>query len=385
MTSYYRDTWIEIKLDHVIENVANLTKHYYQGKRILAVVKANSYGHGAVMVAKALESIGVDFFGVATIDEALELRLNRIKSDILVFGLVRLTDLELASRNNLIISITSVSWLKEAVQKYVGPTVLAHLKVETGLHRLGIRLSDLKEVIGLLNENARFSLEGIYSHLASAPSDDETYYHFQMTSFLTFLKKANSLTQHPIPYVHITNSAASLKQLPKEINLIRLGLMINGVIPRKDLNLPFELKPSLSLYSTLVDVKLLPPGSKIGYNCEYETKSEEWIGTVAIGYADGILPTITRGKVFIEDDYHKIVGRVCMDYCFVKLSKAYSVGTKVEFIGPHIMVDEFAEDNQTHNYHATCMLSDRIPRLYYYNNQLINTTNARIIKYSKEE
>lgn len=377
MAGFYRDTWIEIKLDHVIENVANLKKHFYHDKKILAVVKADSYGHGSVMVAKALETIGVDFFGVATLDEALELRLHGIRGDILVFGLVRLSDLELVSRNNLIVSITSVEWLKNAVHNYPGPKVRTHLKVETGLHRLGIRLPDLDTVINLLNESPRFSLEGLYSHLATAPSSDETYYHFQMASFLSIFKKASELSLSNISYVHITNSAASLKRLPKEINLIRLGLMINGVLPKKDLALPFALKPSLSLYSTLVDVKLLPKGSKVGYNCDYETEAEEWIGTVAIGYADGIMPAMTGGKVYVEDNYQKIVGRICMDYCFVRLDKFYPIGTIVEFIGPHISVDEFTEDNHTHNYHATCMLSDRIPRLYYQNNQLIATVNKR--------
>jgi alanine racemase len=298
---------------------------------------------------------------VATLDEALELRKNKIDQPILVFGLIRVKDLKLASKHEIIVTAHSVGWIKESILKYHGNSVDVHIKVDTGMHRLGIvKEQDFLDGYGLLQQSLNLNLTGIYSHFASADEEISDYYEMQHQKFLDLIDKVDSKNL----LIHIDNSSATL-QYPKSITgAIRLGITIYGLKPTEKLSMPFELKPVLSLYTKLMQVKRLPKHSLVSYNGLYETSKDEWIGTIPIGYADGWDRRMEYGEVFIDGQPCPIVGRICMDYCMVRLPKKYKDGTIVELIGPHISVDDIAKKIHTNNYQTTCALSDRIVRVY---------------------
>ncbi len=373
--NYYRDTFLEINLDHVFHNVSHLLGSLPPPVRMMAVIKADSYGHGAVMIAKTLLEAGIDHFAVATLDEAIELRRAKIHCPILVLGGSRIVDLPLIQKHHITIGIHSMEWLNKALLSYHGKPIDVHLKYDSGMNRLGFTsIEEYLQAINMIRQSSQFTLKGLYSHLASAETPDESYYLMQVERFEEMLARVDITGL----LIHLGNSAGSFKPKPSHVNMVRIGLLINGQTPSKSLNLGFELKPSLSLYSHLVQVKTVPAGTKISYNGLYETQEVTVIGTIPIGYADGYDRRLENGRVFIEGEYCPVVGRICMDYCLVKLPKLLPEGTKVELIGEHITIDEYSEKIRTNNYHATCQFSDRLPRKYIKNGILVKTTNRRL-------
>lgn len=373
---YYRDTTLEINLDHVFDNATNLMASLGPKITMMAVIKADSYGHGAVMVAKTLIEAGVKYLAVATLDEALELRQAGIGISILILGGIRICDLSIIQKQHLTIAIHSLEWLRKALLEYSGQAIDVHLKFDTGMNRLGlIGETDAHEALKLIKESSVFHLKGILSHLATSEETDETYYAMQVERFEHFLQSLDLLGL----WIHLGNSAGSLKQRPLHVNMVRIGLFLNGIAPAKTSLPHFTLKPSLRLISHLVQIKTLPAGTKVSYNGLYETTNIEHIGTIPIGYADGFDRRLIGGRVFIEGEYCPIVGRICMDYCLVKLPKPYPEGTAVELIGEHISIDEYASKINTNSYQATCQFSDRLPRIYSRHGIVVNIVNRRLM------
>lgn len=371
---YYRDTYLEINLDHVLSNVTHLLA-LSQDMAFMAVIKADSYGHGAVMIAKTLLEAGVTYFAVATVDEAIELRRAKLTCPILVLGGVPLRDLNVISKYDISITVHSLDWLIHAVEIVQDQTIKVHLKVDSGMGRLGFNSIDqFHQAIHLLESNPHWAIEGIFSHLATSEESDDHYYQMQVNRFESFLEGLDVNNK----FIHIGNSAGLLKPKPKHVNMVRVGLMLNGQKPGPNVTISFQLKQSLSLYSSLVQVKHVPKGEKISYNGIYQTTSDEIIGTIPIGYADGYDRRLQNGRVYIEGEYCPVVGRICMDYTLVKLPKAFKEGTKVELIGEHISIDEYADKIRTNNYQATCLFSDRLPKVYTKNGNIIKVINRRL-------
>jgi alanine racemase len=372
---FYRDTFIEIDLDAVYQNVMNLKKYFYRDLEIMAVIKADSYGHGALMVAKTLLEAGVGHFAVATLDEGLELRNHGITQPILVFGGVDVKYLDIAADQDLTVSVHSLCWLNKALKAPQAKPLQVQLKIDTGMHRLGFfDEREFREALALIRNDAHFQLTGIYSHLATAEEKDETYYGMQIRRFESMLENIDKKGL----FIHIGNSAGSIKPPPPSVNMVRIGLFLNGICPGKAIQLPFRLRPSLSLYSTVIQVRTLPPGSKISYNGLYETTGNAIIATIPIGYADGYDRRMKDGKVWIAGRYAKVVGRICMDSMMVELEGMVEEGTRVELIGPHIPIDEYCTWVGTNNYHATCAFTDRVPRIYQRNGKIVNVVNRRL-------
>jgi alanine racemase len=380
---YHRDTTVEVNLDHLIDNVTNFKQHYCPSQRIMAVVKADAYGHGAIPVAKALQSHQIDAFAVATLEEALELRRNGIDGIILIFGHIRVFDLPIAAKYRLTLSVNHKAWVEEAIQFYDGEGIDLHVKVDTGMHRLGIpSKEEFVQVLDLVRRSKHFKLTGIYSHLAASETKDEQYYHHQMEEFSDYLKGVD-LTGL---WIHIANSGGSVKPQPAFINMVRIGLFLHGVKPRQDMNMAFHLQPTLSLFTSIVQVKRLPKGSKISYNGLYETRADdEIIATIPIGYADGFDRRLEGARVYVNGEYAPIVGRICMDYAMIRLSREMPIGSVVELIGEHVTADEFASKCNTNTYHVFCQLSDRLPRIYIQNGSIVETINRRYPWTNEEE
>ncbi|MDX8367390.1 alanine racemase [Cytobacillus sp. IB215665] len=379
MSTFHRDTWVEINLDHIHDNVQAMRNHIADDVQIIAVVKANAYGHGYTQVARTALEAGATMLAVAFMDEAIFLRKHGIQAPILVMGATRPEDLSDAIKFNVIITIFQADWLHEALKSYhEDQAIHLHVKLDTGMGRLGVRTeAELKEIETVVNNDKRLVLHGVYTHFATADEINTTYLEQQYSLFQQML---DWFVEKP-SMIHCANSAAALRFPHQLFNAIRFGISMYGLTPSVDIKpqLPFPLKEAFSLHSRLSHIKLVSPGNSVSYGATYTTKQEEWIGTVPIGYADGWLRKLRNNEVLVNGERIPIVGTICMDQMMVKLDNEVPVGTQVTLIGQQlnnfIQVDEIAEQLDTINYEVTCMINYRVPRLYIRNNSVIEVVN----------
>jgi len=376
---FYRDTWAEINLDCISENVASVKRRLPEDVDIIAVVKANAYGHGDVQVANAALEAGASYLAVAFMDEAIALRKKGIQAPILVIGASRAKDAHLAASYQITLTVFQIEWLQEA-KKYLheGDRLSVHIKLDTGMGRIGIRSKDeLKAMERMLQTEKQFDFEGIFTHFATADELDNTYFQHQ---FAIFQDMVNALDQKP-RYVHCGNSAATLRFSQVYFNAVRIGIIMYGLTPSLEIEpeIPFPLKEAFSLKSRLIHVKQLQKGEKISYGATYETSDEEWIGTVPIGYADGWIRKLQGQEVLVGGIRVPIVGRICMDQCMVRLPHYMPVGTVVTLIGrdggEFISVNEIAAKLETINYEVPCNIAARVPRVYKKNGKCTSIKN----------
>ncbi|KHF39072.1 alanine racemase [Halalkalibacter okhensis] len=372
--TYYRDTWAEIDLSAIAHNVSSVKELYREkGVQVMAVVKANGYGHGAVEVAKTALQSGATYLAVALLDEAVVLREAGIEAPILVLGRIRPEDVHVAARLNVMVTVFQMEWIQRALSFLSeGERVQIHIKFDTGMGRVGLRTKEeVAPLLQLLSEHKQFELVGIYTHFATADELDDTYVNEQHERFKKMLEWAEELGIY-VPLIHSGNSAASMRFPDKMFTLVRLGISMYGLTPSPEITdeLPIKLKPAFALKSRLVQVKELPPGESISYGATYTTKNHEWIGTIPIGYADGWLRyhSTAGGEVLVNGERVPFVGRICMDQCMVKLSKKVETGTIVTLIGQDgndkITMDEVAARLGTINYEIPCVIGPRVPRVY---------------------
>ncbi|MBO0960456.1 alanine racemase [Neobacillus sp. MM2021_6] len=377
---FYRDTWVEVDLDGITENVSSFKRHLPSQVDIMAVVKANAYGHGDIQVAETALAAGAKYLAVAFMDEAIALRNKGITAPILVLGATRPEDIRMAAKYMITLTVFQKEWLEEA-QKYIvtGERVSFHIKVDTGMGRLGVRSSEeLNVVEQIILADERFLLEGIFTHFATADELDSTYFKQQLTRFEEIV---SCLTERP-KYVHTSNSAAAIRFPNAYFNAVRLGISMYGLTPSIEMEkeIPFPLKESFSLHSRLVHVKQLQKGDKVSYGATYECEEGEWIGTIPIGYADGWIRKLKDQEVLVGGNRSKIVGRICMDQCMVRLPSYMPIGTPVTLIGRQeeqfISVNEIAAKLETINYEVPCIISNRVPRLYKKDGKIVDIKNG---------
>ncbi|WP_374724677.1 alanine racemase [Calidifontibacillus erzurumensis] len=370
-TVFYRDTWAEVDLNCIYENVQNLKKHLPNDVAIIAVVKANGYGHGALQVARTALEAGASFLAVALLDEALELRKQGINAPILVLGWTRPKDVQVAIRNNITLTVFQMDWLKTA-KEFLDEEqqVHFHLKIDTGMGRIGVREEEeFDEIINFLKEHPQFKMTGVFTHFATADELETSYFQMQYNRFLTCVSWLNDRNIE-VEMIHCANSATALRFPDKVFNAVRFGISMYGLSPSMDIKdqLPFPLKEAFSLKSKIVHVKEVAPGERISYGGTYQTEKNEWIGTVPIGYADGWIRKLKFSEVLICGKRCPIIGRICMDQMMVALPKKVPVGTEVTLIGSQgsekISIDEVAQRLDTINYEIPCLISSRVPRTY---------------------
>lgn len=378
--AFYRDTLVEINLNHISYNVEEVKKHLHKDVKIFAVIKANAYGHGDAEVAKTALEAGASYLAVAFLDEALTLRKKGIKAPILVLGVCRPENVGIAAENNITLTVFNEEWLLQA-KTYLGTKhkLFIHLKFDTGMGRLGIRCKNtLNELERMILDDSRFFLEGVYTHFATADESDSSYFKQQLTHFQEML---SWLKEKPI-FIHSSNSAAALRFPEAHLNAVRLGIAMYGLRPSVEMDsiLPFPLKAAFSLHTQLVHVKKVKKGEKISYGATYVASEDEWIGTLPIGYADGWRRKLQGQDVLVDGKRAPIVGRVCMDQCMIKLPSELPIGTNVTLIGQQgeeeITVDEIAKKLDTINYEIICMIAGRIPRIYRKNGDITKIRNS---------
>ncbi|SET79590.1 alanine racemase [Oceanobacillus limi] len=370
MENFYRQTWAEIDLGAIKYNIEQVKAKLPQQSDIIAVVKADGYGHGSVQVAnKALEA-GAKALAVALLEEAFVLREAGFKVPILVLGWVSPEYAAIAAENNITLTFFQKEWMDEVALLPMKKKVKLHMKWDTGMGRIGIRTeTELKNILQGLKNNKNIELTGVYTHFATADDQDLTFYHQQNKRFQELLKVFQEIWSEPV-VIHTGNSAASIR-FPKEMhNYIRLGISMYGLYPSKPVKLErsLQLKAAFSLHSRLVHVKRVPAGQSISYGRTYITKESEWIGTIPIGYGDGWSRRLQGKEVLVNGKRMPIVGRVCMDQVMIRLDQEYKLGTKVTLIGEQknnsIEMDEIADYLDTINYEIPCMINERVPRRY---------------------
>lgn len=370
---YHRPAVVKINLGAIRRNLENEMKHLEPGQKMLAVVKANAYGHGAVEVARVADAVGAAGFCVAILDEALQLRRHDIVKPILVLGVVSPEYAPIAAVNGVSLTVPNLEWLKEA-EKYLEKENLqlkVHLGIDSGMGRIGFNEDeDFIAANKFLENNDNFFVEGMFAHFASADSADESYFERQIKKF----RHMESLLTVKPKWIHIDNTAASIFHNGIKSDLVRFGIGIYGLNPSStpdspDLKPAFKLEPALSFESELTHVKTIHKGDGVSYGSTFVADEDTIIGTVPVGYADGWIRKFQGFKVKVGDKYCPIVGRICMDQFMVKMPEKMPVGTKVEIISD----DPTAPNNikaaadyvDTIHYEVACLLDDRLPRVYY--------------------
>ncbi|MFS0656913.1 alanine racemase [Bacillus sp. 179-C3.3 HS] len=379
--AFYRDTWAEIDLTAIKHNVSHMKDHIGKKVQLMAVVKANAYGHGDIEVARAALEAGADLLAVAFLDEAISLRNKGINAPILVLGAVPPQYVKVAVKYNIIMTGYSIEWLREVtkgVKDQIGQPIRFHLKIDSGMNRLGVKtLDEVNEVKALVSQHSFLQLEGVFTHFSTADEKDERYFDKQVETFKTLLQPLH--TEGIL--VHCANSAAGLRFKEVLFNLVRFGISMYGLSPSEEIKdeLPFKLQEALSLHTKLAHVKLVHQGESVSYGATYTANQDTWIGTVPIGYADGWLRKLAGAEVLIQGKRRKVAGRVCMDQFMVELNEDTLVGEPVVLIGTQgeekITVDEAAKKLQTINYEVTCSIGYRVPRVYVEDGKRVHVRN----------
>jgi alanine racemase len=369
----YDPTWMEIDLSAIRHNFLQVKKRIGRDVLILAPVKANGYGHGILQVSRIFADLGVDYLGVGTISEALFLRNNGFReTPILMLGSVLPAAAELIIKNNITQAIADMR-LASAINrqaKILNKKVKIHIKIDTGMGRIGIWHENAKELIHALMKMKNLEIEGIFSHLSSA-DDSSVVTHQQINDFLRLTEELE-LSGIKIHYRHIANSMAVIDYKSSHMNLIRPGIILYGLSPGKGLlDNKIQLRPAMQLKSRIVFLKNVPSGRYIGYGGTYRTIRHTVIATIPIGYGDGLNRVLSnRGYVIIRGEKAPIVGRVCMDQIMVDVGsiKGVRLSDTAVIIGHQnsigITVEDMAYMCDTIPYEILCCFDKRIPKIY---------------------
>lgn len=369
-TVFYRPTWAEIDLDAIRYNFSQV-KNIVKGTiKVLVVVKADAYGHGASQISKALIKEGVDYLGVAAVDEAIQLRQANIKKPILILSNILAKEADIVVRHDITQTVCTpdIAKLLNRSAKKQNKIAKVHIKVDTGMGRLGVwheRAFDfIKDILHLKN----IKIEGIYTHLASADEDDAAFTHSQIEKFSQLI---DNLLKHNIhlPLRHAANSMGVISFKNSHLNLVRPGLMIYGLYPRLDI--PVKLHPAMSFKTKIIYLKETPPGRTISYGRTHVTKTHTKIATIPVGYADGYNRLLSnKAQVLVRGTRCPVVGRVCMDHTMIDVGsiKDVRVGDEVVLMGnqgkERITAEELANLCGTIPYEIVCWVSKRVPRVY---------------------
>ncbi len=366
-------TWLEINSRAINHNLRQFKKIAGQNVMIMPVIKANAYGHGLLTVAKICQNnSAAERICVVSIDEALELIKNKLtKKPIMILSFFDRDEkkVSLAVKNNIIFPIYSLENAEfiNKIGERLNKKINIHLKIDTGASRLGILPEEALSFVNRLKKYKKLNLEGIWSHFASS-EDDFVYTKKQHETFALVCKSLQD-KDITIPIRHIACSAATMAYKFSHENALRLGLSLYGLYPTKNNALDVRLKPVLSWYTTIIQVKTLPAGTKVGYGGTYITNRPTKIAILPVGYWDGYDRRLSnRGQVLIKDSYCPIIGRICMNICMVDVTNLkVKAGDKVILIGKdktkHISIDNLADWSGSINYEIAARINPLLPRI----------------------
>ncbi len=363
-------TYAEIDLGAISHNVSEIKKIIPKTTKFMAVVKANGYGHGAVEVSKAAASAGADYLSVASKKEAMELRDAGIHTPILILSESLPEDAEEIIRAGLTQTVYTVR-LAEALSKAsaaVKKPALVHLKVDTGMGRIGATPSEAVGLLKKIKNLPGIEVEGAFTHFAKADDTSDTYTAKQLSAFKDFIREAEGAKIF-IPLKHAANSAATLYHPDTHFDMVRIGLAMYGLYPQGN-GVRVSLKPALSFKTRIMYLKTVPAGTSLSYGCTYRTSGQTGIATLPVGYADGYNRALSnKGTVLIRGKRYPVVGRVCMDMTLVNVGDDHvELGDEAVLIGSQgrekISADEIASLEGTISYEVVCGIGKRVERVY---------------------
>lgn len=374
---YLNRVYLKIDLDQICENIRKVIEKVGKDTKVMPVVKADAYGHGAIEVSKALSEIGTYGFAVATVGEALALRRAGITKPLLILDFVFPNQFETIIRNDIMLTIFqySIAEKLDAAAAQMGTTAHIHLKIDTGMGRIGY-IPDEKSIeeIKRIAELPNIEIDGIFTHFACADSADKTSMNAQLKLFREFVEKLEMLGIN-IPIKHVCNSAAIIDMHDDFLNMVRSGIITYGLYPSEEVNKDnLDVRPAMELHSVVINVKTINKGDTVSYGSTYVAEKPTVIATIPVGYADGYPRRLSnKGSVLIHGKRAKIVGRVCMDQFMVDVTDIPDVmiGDNVTLVGKDgddfISCEEIGEISGRFNYEFLCCITRRVPRVYMRN------------------
>ncbi len=382
MESTLRRAWAEISLDNLTYNYNRIREHIGPDVKFLGVVKADAYGHGSVQVAEKLQSLGADYLAVSSIDEAMELRINDITMPILILGHTPVEQVDRLICFNITQTVSCEAKAEEysAEALRCGGTLKTHIKVDTGMSRLGyICENDYFEhgVDGIAHACSLPGLkaEGIFTHFSMADdADDESvaYTEHQFDLFKRVIEEVEAKLGRKFSIRHCANTGATATSPDKHLDMVRPGLLLYGYGEHAKM---LGLKPVMAMKTTVSTIKIYPAGTKISYGGTYTTEETTRIGVVPYGYADGFMRCLSNNYELMTDDGPAPVrGKICMDMAMIDLTgkPGVDVGSEIEIFGERNPIENMAEAASTIPYELVCSVSKRVPRTYIENGRVVS-------------
>ncbi len=368
----FRPTWAEIDLSAIAHNLGEIRKNLTPPTRLMALLKANAYGHGILDVARLCVREKVDFLGVALLDEAVHLRENGIELPILILGYTDDQDLDVVVHyafRQTIFDLEKAERLSQIAMD-MGQQAYVHIKVDTGMTRTGFMADKAGvDVVERICKLPGLVVEGIFTHFALADSSEQEYTILQMGRFNWFLHSLAQSGIH-IPIKHAANSAGISFYPEAHFDMVRAGINVYGLVASPDMPGELDLVPAMRLKSRVVSLKEVPPGTPVSYGGDFVTDRPTMIATIPIGYGDGYIRAYgNRAWATVRGRQMPLIGRVCMDYCMFDATdiEGIQVGDEVILFGlgdDGITADDLARLTGSINYEVVCLLNSRVPRVY---------------------
>lgn len=367
-------TFVRVHLDNIRSNIEGIRKAVGSQRKILIAVKANGYGHGAVEISRMAENIGVDWLGVATIPEGIELREAGITLPILKFSPAFPEEMSAAVTNKITLAVCERENIIELqkVCRSISEVFPVHLKIDTGMGRIGVTPSEAPDLAAFIEQECpNLRLDGIFTHLPVSDIADTEFTKKQITLFRNTVNQIHTAVGRKVELVHCANSGAVLAHPDGWFDMVRPGIMIYGFYPDQETPHTIKLKPGLSFYTKVSFIKKVSVGTSIGYGRTWVAPRDTHIATIPAGYADGFNRLFSNmGRVLINGKSYPVVGRICMDQSMIDLGPDtdVKVGDEVVLIGRsgnlEISGDEWAEKLHTITYEVTCQINARVQRYY---------------------
>ncbi|MDR0405839.1 MAG: alanine racemase [Clostridiales bacterium] len=379
--SVYR-AWCEVSLDAITYNLKQF-RELASDAKIMAVVKADAYGHGVQEVSRTLADSGADALAVAIPDEALQLRNSGIDIPILVLGhtpaeyMGEMTALDITPT---VYDFSTAKAVSNAAQRQ-NKTAKIHVKVDTGMNRLGYPANAATvDLIADLATLPNVEIEGLFTHFSRADEEDAAYTEMQ---FARFTAVADALARRgiSIPLKHVCNSAAAMRFPHMRLDMIRVGISLYGLYP-SEIHYDLPLRPAMQLKSAIAHIKEVPAGERISYGGIYTTARNTKVATVPIGYADGYSRLLSgKAKTIVSGQFAPVLGRICMDQCMIDVTDVNNISIEEEVVlfgagqGLSIPIEELARIEGTVHYELLCVIGKRVPRCYTQDGRVVEILN----------
>ena len=393
----FRKTYVEVNLNNLKNNVENIIKNYNNYEYYFGVVKGNCYGHGTTYVINELIESGINYLAVSSLEEAIEAREINKKIPILCLEPINLDYLEIIIKNNITMTVHDYDYAKKLLEKNNNKKIKIHLKIDSGMNRLGLKnKKEINEIYQLFSENKNIEVEGIFTHFATLGINDKEWDN----QLNTFKELTSDINLKEIPIVHLAKSAAFMEHPKIDFaNGIRLGIAMYGYDPKPvyptagwknklrkikreylrnknnvsktTTEVPFKLKPAFKMYTEIIQIKTVKKGEFVGYGAIYRPEQDTKIAIMPVGYDDGIFRK-SRGRcVTIKNKRYQIVGDVGMGMTAVKIDDSITMNDKVTLIGDLTPIKEVAKHNGTSIYETMCNIGKNIPRVYIKDGEIV--------------